>query len=105
MRSRFVLGFLASVGAPHAALADTGDRIGSAGVSGVWVLANFCYAGMRAQGSRSSGWRLISFIFGFPGTLRSMLGIDEGSERAYGVDLPSANHAQRPKRVPSEFEL
>lgn len=104
MRSRllcFVLGILAL---PTTAFADTGDRAGSAGISGLWVLANFCYAGMRAQAHRNAGWRIVSFIFGFPGTLLSMLVVEEGGERAYGVDLPRVDRAERPHRVPSDFE-
>lgn len=58
------------------------------GVSGVWILANFSYAGMRAQASLSRGWRMLAFIFGFPGTLVSLFAVKEGSERAYGVDVP-----------------
>ena len=58
------------------------------GISGIWILANISYAGMRAQNSPNSGWRIISFIFGFPGTLISFLVVAEGSERAYGVDVP-----------------
>ena len=58
------------------------------GVSSVWVLANISYAGMRAQNNRSIGWRILAFIFGFPGTLLSWIVIREGGERAYGVDLP-----------------
>jgi len=59
------------------------------GVSGIWVLANLSYAGMRAQNNRrDSGWRILAFIFGFPGTLLTLLAVREGSERAYGVDLP-----------------
>jgi len=58
------------------------------GVSSVWVLANISYAGMRAQNNRSIGWRVLAFIFGFPDTLLSFIVIREGSERAYGVDLP-----------------
>lgn len=42
---------------------------------------------MRAQNSANAGWRITSFIFGFPGTLISYLAIEEGSERAYGIDL------------------
>jgi hypothetical protein len=61
---------------------------GNAGVSAIWVLANLCYAGMKAQAHPSVGWRMVSFIFGFPGTLISFLVVTEGSERAYGVDLP-----------------
>ena len=58
------------------------------GVSAIWVLANICYAGMKAQSHPSSGWRVVSFIFGFPGTLISYFVVEEGSERAYGIDLP-----------------
>jgi len=58
------------------------------GVSAVWVLANASYAGMRAQAHPSIAWRIVAFIFGFPGTLVSFLAIREGSETAYGVELP-----------------
>lgn len=58
------------------------------GISAIWILANFSYAGMRAQNSDSSGWRILAFLFGFPGTLLTFLVVQEGSERAYGVDLP-----------------
>ena len=54
----------------------------------MWILANISYAGMRAQAHPSRGWRILSFIFGLPGTLVSLLAVDEGSERAYGVRLP-----------------
>lgn len=58
------------------------------GISGLWVLANLSYAGMRAQGSSSSGGRVLAFIFGLPGTIISFFAVKEGSDRAYGVDLP-----------------
>ena len=58
------------------------------GVSGLWMLANICYAGMKAQANPHFGWRILSFVFGFPGTLLSLIVVSEGSERAYGVDLP-----------------
>jgi hypothetical protein len=58
------------------------------GVSAIWILANICYAGMKAQGNPSFAWRVLSFIFGLPGTLVSLIVIREGSERAYGIDLP-----------------
>ena len=79
--------------APIAALAEqsmpqTQTAVGGAGASGLWVLANICFAGMRAQNSPSTGWRMISFIFGFPGTFLTWLVVEEGSERAYGVDIP-----------------
>ena len=43
------------------------DGSESTGVSAIWLLANICYAGMRAQGHPSSLWRVVSFLFGFPG--------------------------------------
>jgi hypothetical protein len=65
------------------------------GVSGIWVLANISYAGMRAQDSLSRGWRVIAFIFGFPGSLISYFAVTEGSNRAYGIDLPKRNDDRR----------
>lgn len=59
-----------------------------AGTSGLWILANISYAGMRAQDSRSSGWRIVAFIFGFPGTFVSFVAIREGGGRAFGIELP-----------------
>jgi len=58
------------------------------GVSGLWILANISYAGMRAQASQSFGWRITAFIGGFPGTFLSFFVIEEGSGRAYGIDIP-----------------
>jgi hypothetical protein len=55
---------------------------------GLWILANISYAGMRAQNHQSTGWRISSFIFGFPGTFLSWLCVQEGSDRAYGVQIP-----------------
>jgi len=64
------------------------DAVNQTGASAIWILANFSYAGMRAQNSHSAGWRILSFLFGFPGTFLSYLVVVEGSERAYGVDIP-----------------
>ena len=58
------------------------------GVSGLWVLSNISFAGMRAQNNPSTGWRILAFIFGFPGTLITFFAVKEGSERAYGIDIP-----------------
>lgn len=73
--------------APLAFYVSGNDTTTDAGVSGLWVLANISYAGMRAQNSSSWGWRIVAFIVGFPGTLISLITIKEGSERAYGVDI------------------
>lgn len=104
MRTGLLAGALGVAAAPATLLADTGDRAGTAGVSGIWILANFCYAGMRAQQNPNSFWRVVSFIFGFPGTLVSMLVIEEGSERVYGVDLPRADRTGRAERRPPDVE-
>ena len=84
-----VLGALAwAMPAAAQAAEGTGVTVVDKGVSGVWVLANVSYAGMRAQDHVKGGWRTVAFIFGFPGTLVSLLAVGEGSNRAYGVSLP-----------------
>lgn len=70
------------------AAARTQTTVGSGGVSAIWVLANICYAGMRAQSNPSRAWRIVAFIFGLPGTIITYLAVKEGSERAYGIDIP-----------------
>jgi hypothetical protein len=57
------------------------------GVDAVWIFANISYAAMRAQGSQSAGWRVIAFIFGFPGTLLSLMIVQENGRRMYGIKL------------------
>jgi serine/threonine protein kinase len=54
----------------------------------LWFLANVTYAGMRAQNSDASVSRAVAFTAGLPGTLVTMIVVAEGSERAYGIDLP-----------------
>jgi len=75
-----------------AALAQVGtttqSQIKDTGISGLWVLANVSFAGMRAQNNRSVLWRTLAFVFGLPGTIVSFFAVAQGSERAYGIDLP-----------------
>jgi hypothetical protein len=66
-------------------------NIQSTGISGLWVLANVSFAGMRAQNNRSVLWRTLAFIFGLPGTIVTFFVVAEGSDRAYGIDLPRKN--------------
>jgi hypothetical protein len=66
----------------------TQSQIQDTGISGLWVLANISFAGMRAQNNRSVLWRTLAFIFGLPGTIVSFFAVGEGSDRAYGIDLP-----------------
>ena len=63
-------------------------QIQNTGISGIWVLANISFAGMRAQNHRSILWRTLAFIFGLPGTIVSFFAVKEGSNRAYGIELP-----------------
>ena len=88
---RLILAFAASV-PTWVTAAETASQVprsvGNAGASGLWVLANICFAGMRAQNSPSTGWRIVAFLFGFPGTLITYFVVDEGSERAYGIEIP-----------------
>jgi hypothetical protein len=67
---------------------QTQTQIQDTGISGLWVLANFSFAGMRAQNNRSVLWRTLAFIFGLPGTIVTFFAVAEGRERAYGIDLP-----------------
>lgn len=60
----------------------------TAGVTLLNVASNLVYAGLRAQNNPDRLARFFTFLFGFPGTLLTYFVVDEGSERAYGVDLP-----------------
>ena len=53
--------------ASHAFAAEGVERVGNTGASGIWILVNISYAGMRSQGNQSQGWRFVAFIFGFRG--------------------------------------
>ena len=63
-------------------------QVQNTGISALWVLANISYAGMRAQNHPSALWRTLAFLFGLPGTILTFIVVDEGSDRAYGIDLP-----------------
>jgi hypothetical protein len=89
LRLATLIAFVLSV--PLATWANSGVTAGDAGdggASAIWIFANLSYTGMRAQNSSSKGWRIVAFIFGFPGTLLSLLIVGEGSERAYGIEMP-----------------
>jgi hypothetical protein len=58
------------------------------GASAIWIFANLSFTGMRAQAKGSTFWKVVSFIFGFPGTLLTLLVVTAGNERAYGIDMP-----------------
>ena len=58
------------------------------GASAVWIFANLSFTGMRAQDTGTTFWKVVTFILGFPGTLLTLLIIDRGGERAYGIDMP-----------------
>jgi hypothetical protein len=58
------------------------------GITGISMLANMSYAGMRAQNNPDRTWRVLSFLFGLPWTIITLFAVKEGSMRAYGVELP-----------------
>ena len=84
-----LLGFISCTSAAWAQASATAQaQIQDTGISGLWVLANVSFAGMRAQNNRSVLWRTLAFIFGLPGTIVTFFAVAEGSDRAYGIDLP-----------------
>lgn len=58
------------------------------GVDAVWVFANLSFTAMRAQDKGTTFWKVVTFIFGFPATLLTLLVVDRGSQRAYCIDMP-----------------
>jgi len=51
-------------------------------------------------GKGTTLWKVISFIFGFPGTLLTLLVITQGSERAYGIDMPRKSFSRQDQMNP-----
>jgi hypothetical protein len=82
-----VLIFCASSALAQAA-ATAQSQAEDTGISGLWVLANVSFAGMRAQNNPSILWRTLAFLFGLPGTIVTFFAVAEGSDRAYGIDIP-----------------
>ena len=80
--------FSAASASAQVTLSNSQNSVGNVGISGIWILSNLCYAGMRAQNHPSFGWRIASFLLGMPGTLITYFVVIEGSEEAYGVHLP-----------------
>jgi hypothetical protein len=78
------------------------------GVSAIWIFANLSFTAMRAQDKGSDFWKVVSFIFGFPGTLLTLLVVEKGCERAYGMDMPRRSltpEAVGSQTVPSPSSL
>ena len=88
IRYRALTTALVALVLPQVAHAQATERVSDTGVSALWLLANFSYAGMRAQNHPSAAWRVVAFIFGLPGTLLSYFLVAEGGERVYGVEIP-----------------
>ena len=55
---------------------------------GSGVLWMVLYTVWRAQAYRGKVWRAVAFIGGLPVTLLSYFVVAEGSDRAYGIELP-----------------
>jgi hypothetical protein len=84
-----LFGLISSTSAALAqASITTQTRMQDTGVSGLWILANVSFAGMRAQNNPSVLWRTLAFLFGIPGTIVTFFVVGQGSDRAYGIDLP-----------------
>jgi hypothetical protein len=84
-----LLGCISCTSSAFAQMSITSQsQIQDTGISGLWVLANISFAGMRAQNNRSVFWRTVAFVFGLPGTIVTFFVVPEGSDRAYGIDLP-----------------
>jgi hypothetical protein len=62
------------------------------GMGSISILSNIVYAGLRAQGKNLPTHRTLSFIGGFPHTIVSYFAVEEGSQVAYGVDVPCKNN-------------
>lgn len=96
MGARFwtmIAGLLSSAGCIGYEWRSTGETkwtVGypGSGATGLWILANVSYAGMRAQSHPSERWRAIAFLLGLPGTLLTYFVVHEGSGSAYGIRLP-----------------
>jgi hypothetical protein len=84
-----MIGFLLLMTAASAQETSSSPTRGAeGGVSAIWIFANLSFTGMRAQATGSMFWKIITFIFGFPGTLLTLFVVTRGSERAYGIDMP-----------------
>src|SRR5712664_4896951 len=69
---------------------DWDFRIGYTTGGGLWLLANFAYGGMRAQGSKeNTAWRVLAFIFGFPGHA-ALVGVRHRRKRTRVRSRPAA---------------
>jgi hypothetical protein len=84
---RLALAF-AALCSPALAQGTSDPRGTEGGASAIWIFANLSFTGMRAQATGSTFWKGVTFIFGFPGTLLTLLIVARGSERAYGIDMP-----------------
>jgi hypothetical protein len=73
---------------PSHAFAQSAESGATGGVSALWIFSNLSFTGMRAQDRGTTFWKIVSFIFGLPGTLLTLIVVKTGSERAYGIDMP-----------------
>jgi hypothetical protein len=61
-RTRLVLSNAWLLAVPATASAEAPTLVRDGGVFAIWILANLAHAGMRAQGSKKTGWRILAFI-------------------------------------------
>lgn len=82
-----ILAVFTSIAAAQGGMVSTSAGT-QGGASAIWIFANLSFTGMRAQAKGNIFWKIIAFIFGFPGTLLTLLAVTAGGERAYGIDMP-----------------
>src|SRR5215831_5639236 len=61
------------VAMPSHAFAQSAESGATGGVSALWIFSNLSFTGMRAQGRGGTFWKVVSFIFGLPGTLLTLI--------------------------------
>ncbi|MDT8067744.1 MAG: hypothetical protein ROO76_06205 [Terriglobia bacterium] len=64
------------------------------GISALWTFSNLSFTAMRAQDRGLLFWKVVTFIFGFPATLLTLIVFTPNGERPCGIDLPRAPHGQ-----------
>ena len=76
-----------------------GRTIGYGLIGPMGVAANVMYAGMRAQNSPDTTWkRKFAFLFGLPTSFITFLVVEEGSCKAFGIELPRNKHPHHVNR-------
>lgn len=72
------------------------------GMGALSTLANFSYAGMRAQNDpRNEAYRSLAFVCGLPYSIVTLATVAEGSNMAYGVHFTPCPKYYVPQNSPA----